>query len=131
VTETNSEHPERYGIEVEPEVRAWLQTLPEADYRAVERVVDILADHPTTITEPLSRHLVGPVRELRVSLRGNAIRITYWLAPQQRVVLLTVFRKQRMRETGEVERARLSQKVCESDHAPAGDHDVYDRKGAK
>jgi len=121
--------PERYTVELEPEVRAWLETLPEADYRAVERTVDLLADQPTTLGEPLSRHLGGPLRELRVSLRGNAIRVTYWLAPQRRVVLLTIFRKQRMRETGEVERARLAQKACESGHAPG--HDVYDRKGAR
>ncbi len=117
---------ERYTVELEPEVRSWLETLPEADYRAVERTADVLAEQPTTLGEPLSRHLGGPLRELRVSLRGEAIRITYWLAPGQRVVLLTVFRKQRMRETGEVERARLAQKACQGGHEPG--HDVYDRR---
>ena len=33
------------------------------------------------------------------------MRITYWVAPRRRIILLTVFRKQRMREAAEVERA--------------------------
>ncbi|MGK4578438.1 type II toxin-antitoxin system RelE/ParE family toxin [Kitasatospora sp. HPMI-4] len=122
---------ERYTVEVEPEVRAWLETLAQTDYAAVERAADILAEQPTTLGEPLSRHLGGQVRELRVNLRGTAMRITYWLAPGRRIVLLTVFRKTRMRETGEVERAQLAQKACEAGHAPAGDHDTYDRKAAR
>jgi hypothetical protein len=36
-----------------------------------------------------------------------------------------------MRETGEVERAQLARKTCETSHAPAGDHDPYDRKAAR
>ncbi|MEQ4715221.1 helix-turn-helix domain-containing protein [Nonomuraea sp. B19D2] len=35
----------------------------------------------------------------------EAVRITYWIAPGRRIILLTVFRKQRMRETAEIERA--------------------------
>jgi hypothetical protein len=51
---------------------------------------------------------------------GNAVRITYWLAPDRRIVLLTVFRKTKQREVAEVERAHQAQKVCEADHGPAG-----------
>jgi hypothetical protein len=50
---------------------------------------------------------------------------TYWLAPDQRIVLLTVFRKTRQREAAQVERAQQAQKVCQADHAPA-EHS-YDR----
>ena len=42
-----------------------------------------------------------------------------WLAPGRRVVLLTVFRKTRMREDAEVKRALLTQKICEAEHGPA------------
>ncbi|GAA3118625.1 type II toxin-antitoxin system RelE/ParE family toxin [Nonomuraea salmonea] len=86
----------------------------------------MLAARPTTLGEPYSRHLGGEVRELRFILDGNAVRITYWLAPEQRIILLTVFRKTRQREEAEVERARQAQKVCEAEHGPA-EH-TYDRR---
>ncbi|PXX68685.1 phage derived Gp49-like protein DUF891 [Nocardia tenerifensis] len=114
-----------YDIELEPEVRAWLDTLTKAEYRAVELKADRLADNPTTLGEPWTRHLGGPVRELRFHLRGKAIRISYWLAPDRRLVLLTVFAKTRMRERSEVARAMHAQKVCEAEHDPASH--VYDR----
>ncbi|MDG9692744.1 type II toxin-antitoxin system RelE/ParE family toxin [Streptomyces sp. DH17] len=72
-----------------------------------------------TLGEPYSRHLGGKLRELRFELDGEAVRIPYWLAPGQRIVLLTVFRKTRMREAAEVERAHQAQKVCEAEHARA------------
>jgi hypothetical protein len=59
------------------------------------------------------------------SLDGEAVRISYWLAPDCRIVLLTVFRKTKMRETAEIERAMQAQKVCEAEHSPA-EH-IYDR----
>jgi hypothetical protein len=64
-------------------------------------------------------HLGDGVRELRPTLDGAAIRITYWLTPNRTAVLLTVFRKTRMREDAEVRRAKLAQKVCEAEHGPA------------
>jgi hypothetical protein len=45
------------------------------------------------------------------------VRVSYWLAPGQRVVLLTVFAKTRQHEQGEVERARPAQRACEQGHA--------------
>jgi hypothetical protein len=59
------------------------------------------------------------VRELRFILGGTAIRVTYWLAPGRRIVLLTVFRKTRMREEAEVKRAKLAKELCEVEHGPA------------
>ncbi|MFC9911819.1 type II toxin-antitoxin system RelE/ParE family toxin [Streptomyces sp. NPDC059862] len=112
-------------IEIEPEVRQWLELLSDQQYDKAERAADMLAAQPTTLGEPYSRHLGGKLRELRFTMEGNAVRITYWLAPEQRVVLLTVFRKTRQREEAEVERARQAQKVCEAEHGPA-EHS-YDR----
>lgn len=85
----------------------------------------MLAAQPTTLGEPYSRHLGGKLRELRFTLDGNAVRITYWLTPDRRIVLLTVFRKTRQHETAEIGRAQQAQKVCEADHSPA-EH-LYDR----
>lgn len=110
---------QRYEIELEPEVRAWLDTLPREHYRAVERHADRLAEAPTTLGEPYSRHLSGDVRELRFYLGSGAFRITYWLAPGRRIVLLTVFHKTRVREERQIQRALWAQKECEADHPPA------------
>ncbi|TKA11971.1 type II toxin-antitoxin system RelE/ParE family toxin [Actinacidiphila oryziradicis] len=112
--------PERWEIELEPEVREWLEVLPPERYRAVERHADRLAESPTTLGEPYSRHLDGPVRELCFILGTDAVRISYWLAPARRIVLLTVFRKTRMWEEAQVQRALWRQKECESEHPPAG-----------
>jgi len=120
---------DRYDVELEPEVRVWLDTLPLPAYRTVEYHADRLAATPTTLGEPYSKHLRGAVRELRFHLGRTAWRITYWLAPHRRVVLLTVFRKTRGRETSEVERAIAAQKVCEAEHWQATH--LYDREGDK
>jgi len=53
-------------------------------------------------------------------------RVTYWLAPRRRVILLTVFAKTRQAETSEVARALQAQKICEAEHRPA--HDTFDRE---
>lgn len=85
----------------------------------------MLASQPTTLAEPYARHLGGKVRELRFIMDGSAVRITYWLAPEKRIVLLTVFRKTRQREDAEVVRARQAQKACEAEHGEAAH--TYDR----
>jgi hypothetical protein len=45
--------------------------------------------------------------------------LTFWLAPGRRVILLTVFRKTRMREDSEVKRAKLAHQTCQAEHEPA------------
>lgn len=81
----------------------------------------------TTLGEPYSRHLGGPVRELRFDLGNDrdAMRIPYWLAPGRRIILLTVFRKSRQREVSEVARAKRAQVICEAEHESA--HEEYTR----
>ncbi|MEU6541161.1 type II toxin-antitoxin system RelE/ParE family toxin [Streptomyces sp. NPDC047000] len=110
---------DQWLIEIEPEVRQWLELLPMRQYDKVERAADMLAAQPTTLGEPYSRHLGGKLRELRLLMDGNAVRITYWLASERRIVLLTVFRKTKQREDTEVERAQMALKLCEAEHDPA------------
>lgn len=116
-----------YTIEIEPEVRLWLMNLCGDDYLAVEHITDLLRERPTTLGEPYSRHLGNGVRELRFHLGCNrgATRIPYWLASGRRIVLLTVFRKTRQRESSEVARAQRAKALCEAEHGAA--HDVYTR----
>ncbi|MEU2248495.1 type II toxin-antitoxin system RelE/ParE family toxin [Streptomyces sp. NPDC019224] len=117
----------RYSIEIEPEVRLWLENIPAQHYKQAERVADLLAEQPTTLDEPHSRHLGGKLRELRFRLGDVHQRITYWLAPGRRVVLLTVFRKTKTREQAEVQRAHAAQRLCEAEHKAVGEHDRYSR----
>jgi phage-related protein len=62
--------------------------------------------------EPHTRQLDGKVRELRFYLERDAVRVTYWIASGRRIILLTVFRKTRMREDREVERSRRAFERC-------------------
>lgn len=114
-----------YSIEIEPEVRAWLESLPAKYFLKVEEYVGLLADHATTLGEPFSRHLGEGVRELRPTLDGAATRITYWFRSDRTIVLLTVFRKTRDREDAEVKRAIKARMICAAEHGPA--HDEFIR----
>jgi hypothetical protein len=116
----------RYVIEIEPEVHQWLDTLSDHDYGRAEFYADLLADNAETLGEPYSRHLRGKVRELRFHLQRQQVRITYWLAPGKRVVLLTMFYKTQRSEVAEVERAIIAQKNCEAGHGHA--ENVYNRE---
>ena len=116
-----------YEVEVEPEVRSWLEGLNDRDFGRVDFVVGLLAEYAETLGEPYTRHLGGKVRELRFHLLRQQTRVTYWLAPARRLVLLTVFRKTRGAETREVERAIRAQRICEGTHTVA--HDIYEREG--
>lgn len=116
-----------YEIEVEPEVRSWLEELTDRDFGRVDFLVGLLAERAETLGEPYSRHLGGKVRELRFHLLRQQTRVTYWLAPDRRVILLTVFRKTRSAESIEVQRAVAAQRTCETTHDVA--HDVYEREG--
>jgi hypothetical protein len=115
-----------YGIEVEPEVRSWLTRLSNRDFGRVDFHVGLLAEQAENLGEPYTRHPGGKVRELRFHLLAQQTRVTYWLAPGRRVILLTVFRKTRTAETAEVARALQAQKICEAGHGPA--HDTFDRE---
>jgi len=120
-----------WEIEIEPEVRHWLDTLSDRDYLVAEHAAERLLDAPTTLSEPYARHLGEGLREPRFGLGhdGNAVRLTYWLAPRRRIVLLTVFRKTRMREDAEVDCARQARKLCEAEDHTA--HDEFTRDVTK
>ena len=115
-----------YEVEVEPEVRSWLAQLSNRDFGRVDFLVGLLAERAGDLGQPYTRHLGGKVRELRFHLLRQQTRVTYWLAPGRRVILLTVFHKTRRSQTAEVARALEAQKVCEAEHGPA--HEMFDRE---
>ena len=70
---------------------------------------------------PHSRQIDGKLRELRFYLANRSTRLTYWIAPGRRIILLTVFAKTRQRERHEIERARRAMERCQIE-----DHTVED-----
>ncbi|MFE3504816.1 type II toxin-antitoxin system RelE/ParE family toxin [Kitasatospora sp. NPDC059160] len=99
-------------VELEPEVRDWIRALSQDDQETVAFYVELLAVRGPLLSEPHSRQLDGKLRELRFHLNESDLRITYWIASGRRIILLTVFRKTRMREAGEVDRARRALRRC-------------------
>ena len=99
-------------IEAEPEVTAWLVALDDDEFGQVERYVDLLADEGVHLGEPFTRQLRGKLRELRFYLGRSQTRITYYVGSGRRIVLLTVFAKQRPREHSEIERAWRAMQRC-------------------
>ncbi len=75
------------------------------------------------LDEPHTKQLDGKLRELRFYLDGEAMRITYWIAPERRIVLLTVFAKRRRQERREVDRARRAMERCIGDQHTAEDEE--------
>lgn len=99
-------------VELEPEVERWFLGLTDNHRGTVAFYVDLLSNRGPLLGEPYTRQLDGKLRELRFHLNTDSVRITYWIASGRRIILLTVFRKQRMRELGEVERARRALARC-------------------
>jgi hypothetical protein len=99
-------------VELEPDVRDWLESLSTAHFATVAFYIDLVADQGPLLGEPYTRQLDGKLRELRFHLDGDAVRVTYWIASGRRIILLTVFRKTQMREDREVARARRVWQRC-------------------
>jgi hypothetical protein len=69
------------------------------------------------LDEPHTRQLDGKLREFRLFLGSRSVRITYWIAPGRRIILLTTFGKTRKQERHEVDQARRAMQTCiEGDH---------------
>ena len=89
-----------------------MESLSTSQFATAAFYVDLVADRGPLLGEPYTRQLNGKLRELRFHLEGRAVRVTYWIAPGRRIVLLTVFAKSRMRETAQVDRARWALARC-------------------
>ena len=114
------------SVELEVEVVEWVEALPPAEFGRVEFYVDLLAERGPLLDQPYTRQLRGKLRELRFYLgpRGQAVRLSYFLASQRRIILLTVFRKPRQHERAEIERAyKAMQRCIEENHVAEKDDD--------
>lgn len=112
------------SVELEPEIEKWLEGLPTPLFARAAFYIDLLAEQGALLGEPYTKQLDGKLRELRFYLDRRAVRITYWIAEERRIILLTVFYKTRTRETREVERARWALGRCIGEaHAPEEEED--------
>jgi len=99
-------------VELEPEVEKWLESLPTDLFARVAFYIDLLAEQGPLLGEPYTKQLDRKLRELRFHLGRESVRITYWIGPGRRIILLTVFTKTRMRDEREIDRARRALARC-------------------
>jgi len=99
-------------VELEPEVRDWYLALDEDGQARVRFHIDRLAELGVGLDQPHTRQLDGKLRELRFYLGGRPTRVTYWIAPGRRIILLTVFVKTHRREGAEIKRAQEAMDRC-------------------
>lgn len=111
------------SVELEPEVRSWLEQLSSARFATAAFYIDLLAQEGPLLGEPYTRQLDRKLREIRFHLDRSAIRVTYWIAPGRRIVLLTVFTKTRMREEQQIDRARRALMRCMAQEHTAEEDD--------
>jgi hypothetical protein len=115
------------AVELEPEVVDWLARLSDEEFGRAEFYIDLLAEKGPLLDHPYTSQLRGKLRELRFYLgaRGDAVRICYYIASQRRIILLTVFTKQRRRARAEIDRAERAMKRCMQDaHTAEEESDV-------
>ncbi|MER5391238.1 type II toxin-antitoxin system RelE/ParE family toxin [Saccharopolyspora sp. NPDC002686] len=103
------------NVELEPEIRGWLEGLSVAHFSTAAFYIELLAEYGPLLSEPYTKQLRGKLRELRFYLDGDPVRVTYWIASGRRIVLLTAFRKTRMRESREIDRAWRAFRRCLSE----------------
>jgi len=101
-----------WEVELEPEVAEWLDGITLKEFASVLPRIEQLGERGSSLRMPGSKSLGEGLFELRFDLNRMSWRISFFFADGRRIVLLTVFRKQRMNERHEVERARTAMRRC-------------------
>ena len=101
-----------FGIELHAEVEEWIDTVTTEEWERTKVVLERLAADGFAARMPYSRALGDGLFELRFTLGTTARRITYRFTSDQRIILLTTFRKQRNNERNEITRARAVATDC-------------------
>ncbi len=112
-----------WSVELELEVERWMSDLSAHDFASVLPHIERLAERGNQLRMPSSRALGDGLFELRLDVLRVAWRITYFFATGRRMVLLTVFHKQRQNERAEVQRARRAMTRCITEEHTAEEND--------
>ena len=112
------------SIELEPEVTRWLERLTDDEFGRAQFYIDLLEDQGVHLDEPYTRQLRGKLRELRFYMGRERQRVTYYIAGGRRIILLTVFRKTKARESQEIDRAERAMQQCIASGHTAEDEDA-------
>lgn len=99
-------------IEAHDEIVEWFDELSQNEWERTLVVIDRLASLGSKARMPFSRSLGEGLFEVRFTLGSTARRITYRFTKDNRIILLTTFRKQRNNERAEVTRARKIAQDC-------------------
>jgi len=105
-----------WTVELEPEVEKWMLALPMSQFGLVLPLVERLAEIGNQMSFPHSKSLGAGLFELRFNNANQTWRITYYFADDRRIVLLTVFAKQRLNERLQIQRARHALTRCQTEH---------------
>jgi len=105
-----------WTVELEPEVEKWMLALPMSQFGLVLPLVERLAEIGNQMSFPHSKSLGAGLFELRFNNANQTWRITYYFASARRIVLLTVFAKQRLNERHQIQRARHALTRCQTEH---------------
>ena len=94
------------------EIVEWMSSLDTTEWDRTVIIIDRLADLGSMARMPFSRALGDGLFEARYALGPTARRITYRFTKDNRIILLTTFRKQRNNERAEITRARQIADEC-------------------
>ena len=88
-------------------VADFLKSLPEKDLAKVLRDIDLSAEYAPNLHEPYTKHIDGPIWELRSKFARNIYRIFYFIWKDNKLVLLHGFTKKTQKTPpGEIEIAK-------------------------
>ena len=107
-------------VELEPE-EAWLRSLTPDELGRAAFYIDLLEERGPLLGEPYTRQLRGKLRELRFHLGRERWRITYYIAADRRIILLTVFQQTARQERAETNRAKAAMERCIAEGHTADD----------
>lgn len=103
-----------WTVHFSEEVANWYATLSIKDRAIADRHIENLEQFGNRLGMPRSRNLKDKLYELRFKCQNVERRITYTIEPQQQIITLTTFRKQKDNERHEINRARKTLKGRQS-----------------
>ncbi len=74
-------------------VLEYIDELPDKEKAKVLKYIEFLREHKGRLGEPLSKHIKGKIRELRVDFVRTRHRVFYFVFIKKTIILLHVFLK--------------------------------------